>query len=780
MQFMVTLRHFLSVLPKLLLCAACPALLADPSHPFLFFKETDLPQFRENVRTVPESKDSLARMVRWLDARPPIHLPPENPTIREEWWPAVRENGRTALYSAFLYLLEGDRQRLETAREYLMLYAEHFEDRVNFHNIEDKDGIVIYLTGDLGIRSAWTYDMIYDELSPAERTFIEDNLLRATVQMVRDTIGKTSLQELWAGDMAGETSRAPDYDWGPGQWNGNMYCNSGLAAIGFVLQDKDLIEHTIGNWKVYLERDMLSDGMWQEEDYAYSRFCYTAMQLIAEMAHQYGWHEDLYTWEVMARPLDEWDPGYIDSPIVRHEGEWNPRRSMRRFLDAQIDYQYPDLGPGNWGWQTNKADFTRHGSNTTFFELAYRRYNDPVYGWVLQQMDRSRGNGYAQSFIGPILYAGLEVEEARKPDTRSRWYNHAKWLVLKSVEGEDYWESDSLYAFMPYSGQRTKYLRPLSLDLFAYGKVVAPRVAKNSRLQAHDKDYYLTDDSWNAYLVDGENVTPLKHHFAESWTRFHAFSPELKIAQACLRLERKVRPSIWFDEVAERRPGDDRVDSRLLAMTGEYLLDVLAFRYEQEQAFKRHYEWVWHAFGELELDGVVRGELTHEAWSATWLDPADHIGLRTHMLGSAPRGGTKVSVRDNAYGPYLRVLRGNFAEHFVALHEPFRGEPSIDAVAALADADGVAAVMVEDSGQFTDYLSVAFEAAEASVEAGPVRMLLEGKFGYIRVAGGTVTARGDFRGFRIPAEGVDRVILNGRPVTFEAGAGTVAWGAAAR
>src|SRR5690606_28316537 len=143
------------------------------------------------------------------------------------------------------------------------------------------------------------------------------------------------------------------------------------------------------------------------------------------------------------------------------------------------------------------------------------RYGDPMYGWILNQLDRSNGNGYAQALMSPIMYGGNVVESAREPETASRWYNHARWIALKSIEGRDYWGSDSIYAFMPYAAERTKSLRPWSVDLFAFGKVVAPRVAKRSRLQAHNKDYYLTDDSWNAYLVDGQNPSLLKTHIAD-------------------------------------------------------------------------------------------------------------------------------------------------------------------------------------------------------------------------------------------------------------------------
>src|SRR5690606_26553852 len=119
------------------------------------------------------------------------------------------------------------------------------------------------------------------------------------------------------------------------------------------------------------------------------------------------------------------------------------------------------------------------------------------------------------------------------------------------------------------------------LDLYAHGRVLAPRVSKTSRLQAHDKDYYLNDDAWNAFLIDGENLSGIKHRVVSNELDFHAFTPGFKIAQAHVEAERHVRPSIWYPEVAVRDSSLDYRVSRTVGMAAEYVLDIMHLHFTE-------------------------------------------------------------------------------------------------------------------------------------------------------------------------------------------------------
>jgi hypothetical protein len=747
-----------------------------PTHPFLFFRQTDLPLIKAGIASIPWSQDAFKKVKKQVDAHKKYVLPEPHDAVRDGWMRANSRNCQTAVNAAFLYQVTGEERYLAKAREFLTLYADSFEQRINMWQLNDRDGIMIYHIGTLGTKSAWVYDMVCNALSMDERKKIEHGFLRKVVTMVQQTTEHESIFDAWAGagKKMAEMPKAKDYSWGPGQWNGVLYCNTGITAIGFVLQDSSIYGHGIANWKVYLARDMLADGFWFDEDFEYSRFCFSSMLAVAEMAYQSGYNEDLYTLAVPTAPQGPWwGKTYADT--VHSEGNSGTTRSLRMYLDAQIDYQYPDRSAGNWGWQMNDADMFRSGTDAMFYELGYRHYQDPGYGWILSRMDRSRGNEFICGQTSPMLYTAVVDTATPPPVTASRWYNHNQWLVLKSIEGRDYWGSDALYAFMPYGAERSKAIQRLSVDVFGFGKVIAPRLSKVSRLQAHDKDYYLNDDSWNNLMVDDENLSGIKGKITNAGMRFHEFSPEIKIGQAQLDYERRVRPSIWYDEVIEKRPDLDFTESRALGLTDVYLVDITTVRYKEPQKYKHNFYWNWHAFGELKLEGVQDGENTSSPWTATWQD-TDRVGIRTIMLPGSGENSTKVVCRKNQFTSYLRAMRGNFNETFVAVHEPFRGAPAIDSISQVyQDSTGVV-LRIEDRGNFIDYVCVAFAADSLRVAQPDVAIDVLGNYGYMRAKGDTLTCRGGVESFTLKSGQVKKVMVNGRSVKCKIKDGVVMYG----
>ncbi len=721
-------------------------------HPTLFFQAGQVPALREKIRTDPVAREAFDALVRSIPDDPAILLPPDGADIRNQWRRAIFHSGRLGTHAAFCYLMTGEPRYLAVARDTLLTYAEHFDTRVNFHAFDDKSYMRIYFTGALGLHAAWTYDMIYDDLTPAERKAIEDGLLRKIVRMVHDSRGENQSD--------GNAMRASDYEWRAGQWNGVVYCNSGIAAIGFVLGDEAIIAHAVDNWKTYLARDLLADGLWQEEDYHYGAFCMSAMVAIAEMAHQAGYAEDLWTIRVPSRPHDQWDSAYASTfPSEQDDGGY---RTLKQYFDAVLDYQYPTLDAGNWGWQMNDASF-RSGHYVSFYELACRRYDEPGYAWFLARMNRARSSRTIWGAIGPILHH-QPLENAPPRPTASRWYGHGRWLALKSIEGSDYWGSDAIYAFMPYGPYRTKALQRLSVDLFAFGKVVAPRVAKTSRHQSADEAFYLYDDAWNNVKVDGQNISIRRGTIADSTLAFHAFTPEMKIVQARLRIERYVRPSIWENEIIDRREDQDYIISRTLGLTDTYLLDIARVRFVRPPAYRHSFEWIWHGAGELTFEGVRHDQTTHDAWSAVWRDD-DGIGLRSTMLGSD----TCLTVPLWCASPltqYVKAARSDHDTAYVVVHEPFKGDPTIAAVDELLHDDGRVAVRIA-AGAFTDIVVVRDDVDGATVvDADGVYLAVDGPYAYARLADEAITVRGDITTLRLRADDVQRVTVNGKMVPF--------------
>jgi len=678
-----------ALLAAVIVAAPVPQARAE-DHPHLFFRKADLPALREKVTTDRAARDALAGMGASLNRGARITLPPPDAGMRSGWARAVGRSGRTGATAAFCYLMTGEKRYLDIARDYLLTYAENFDTRVNFHRFEDKSYMRIYFTGGLGVNAAWTYDMIYDQLTGEERRLIETELLRGIVQMVKNSAKEPPSE--------GNAMVVNDYEWNGGAWNGVVYCNTGIGAVGFALDDPEIYEHAIRNWKTYIARDQLADGLYTEEDYGYANFCMRSLIDLAEMAYQSGYRENLWTLRVPSKPPDQWDDRY-GKPFA-HEGTDPGYRSLESFFDAVLDYQYPNLSAGNWGWQMNRASFTRSRDYGKFYALAYMRLGKPGYAWALS---RIAGRGGRRDRIASILYDQPLPDNPRAPDTASRWYGHSKWIALKSIEGTDYWNSDAIYVFTPYGPYRTKALARLSVDLFAFGKPIAPRVSKTSRHQSHDEAYYLYSDAWNNVQVDGQNISIRRGTVADSRMRFCEFTPEIKIAQPIVTIERYVRPSIWEDDILDRRLDQDRTVSRTLALTDTYLVDVTHVKFLAEQKYRHNFHWNWHAAGELQFERVRHDDLTHDAWSAVWRDE-DGIGLRTTMLGSGMRCNTKVLWRASPHNQYVRAARSDFDTTFVAIHEPFRGKPQINTVTELLDAGGRVAVKVV-ADTLTDYIS---------------------------------------------------------------------------
>ncbi len=180
-------------------------------------------------------------------------------------------------------------------------------------------------------------------------------------------------------------------------------------------------------------------------------------------------------------------------------------------------------------------------------------------------------------------------------------------------------------------------------------------------------------------------------------------------------------------------------------------------------------------------------------------------GVRTRILGEP---GTKVFLADGPmrWGPvddnltpeekipFVAVRRTGKAAFFAAVHEPFKDYPSLRSFRYLSRPDKAAkhaSVGVEVEGvDFTDraYLTLGLPG-EVSSQPGWVRPSEEIPLStvsdegnpsqgvsfrgqaYIRIKGGSISARGPVEAFCIHAPGVKNLILNGKPADarFESG-----------
>jgi len=674
-------------------CQAPPKFAPDSplgrdEHPRLFFRAADVERMKRTLETVPEALTRWERMLKQADPARDIELPVPDTLIQPDWARVTGRMGGHAAQCGVVYQMTGNKACADWARRMLLEWAKEFPEKVDFrlcgdwhgsevgHKGEGGNNMAFFFAGQLLTRCALAYDCIYDTLSDENRETIERDFFGRFVEAI-ESVDYTRR-------MPG---KARDFMTGGGQWNGANLCNMGLTAVGFALGNERLMERGVRNFKLYLGRDMLGDGFWIEEDRGYSDLCMRTLFNVAWMARSCGYAEDLFNLVAEARRPGDYDRRYAES-LPSCDGPMPRERSLAMYLDAQIGYQYPTLGPGNWGWYPGRGSLKTSGQLIGLYTAGYAVWDKDAYGFVLGNVDRGRAS-LGLGGLG-LLYFARPIEAAEPPEARSRWYPHARWVILKSIEGREYWGSDALVAFVPYGTDRSKGLQPLSLDLFGLGRAVAPRTTITDYAQNLTKPYQLNEPAWNTVMVDGCNISTFRERADRAWLAYHDFGPLVKVAAPRVHLLGERRRELHTPNV-ERHPEEDRTMGRTLALTDTYLVDVFGVAYDRSPRYKHNFDYVLHGTGKLAFERAGRSSGRFDNQTAVWTQDgaagpgAATVGLRSTILSAMPRGGTKLKKFADARGEFLVATRGGYEEWFVAVHEPFRGEPRIDTVQLLAD-----------------------------------------------------------------------------------------------
>ncbi|MFW6146090.1 MAG: alginate lyase family protein [Planctomycetota bacterium] len=667
-------------------------------HPCLFFRAEDLEAIRRAAETVPAAGRAYERLVERTDPTRPVDLPVPGAPTQPDWRRVAGRMGGHAARCGVLYQLTGERRYADWARRMLLRWTETFDTHVDFRLAGDYHGTEVghtgaggntmgyYYVGELLMNTALAYDCVYDTLTPEQRKTIEDGFFRRWVDVIE------SFE--YSRRMPGNPD---DYMHAGGQWNGANKCNMGLTATGFVLGDDRLIRRGIRNFKLYLSRDLLADGLWIEEDLGYSHLCLDTLFNIAWMARAAGYTEDLFTLTVEARPRDAYDRGY--GRPARSDGPVPAARTLKMYLDAQLGYQLPTLGPGNWGWTPNRGSISSNRTLIGMFNVGWSVYGDPAYAFVLDRLDRTRST-LAPAMLD-LLVHGRPLREAVDPPTaESRWYRHGQWVVLRSVRGRDYWGSDALYAFLSYSTGRSKGIQALSLEVFGFGRSLAPRTAVRRIYQNLTKSYQLNEPAWNTVMVDGCNLDGFRGRTERAWMAYHDFGSLVNIAAPRVHWIGERQRELHTPNV-ERHPEEDRVMGRTLALADRYLVDVFHVSFDRPPACKHNLDYVLNGKGTLTVEGADRS--TDQILTFTG---DDGITLRSTILTAGPRGGTKVTAYTGPRGPFAVATRANYEDWFVVVHEPWRSERPLVAISALGDRDDAVALELRHADGTVDRLAL--------------------------------------------------------------------------
>lgn len=333
-----------------------------PPHPRVFCTQADIDRIRADYEAGDEytrvAVDEIVRAAEGIasDAAP---LPQT---------PAPQDFGRIATL-AQAYALTGEESYGRRALERLLHAAEVCPtlEPTRSRGLFSEDTL---REGPVAINAAMAWDLIAGApfVTAEQRARIEDDLLRRI------------------GWVSGHGCRHPNSS------NWRSWALAILAACGFATGDRELIDEAInGVWdperNLYLYgyaqqigHSIFADGIHWERSVGYNYYTMSALQWVLLAAENSGidlWHAEI--------------PGIL-GPFeggANHE-EFGPPgpRSIRYLLDGQFYHTFPDLSIA----RINNSG-TRRLSYHQIYELAWDRYRDPKYAWLIRRERDTRADG---------------------------------------------------------------------------------------------------------------------------------------------------------------------------------------------------------------------------------------------------------------------------------------------------------------------------------------------------------------------------------------------------
>jgi hypothetical protein len=722
-------------------CATAAAAEAPPvRHPNLLLNREEIEEVKAKIRQHPWAARLLER-------------------TRE-----MAKEGRNVREAALAYVLTGERGYADRARRELLGTA-----RSMMPTYEKLD---LKLQPEFGAWTswstyAWAYDLTHETFSDEERQQVE-RWLRTACKVVIEG------DKLW--------TTTPNLIFGK---------HFNVALVGYCLGDKELIEWGLndpgthgpqrGGFYPVLD-SMINDGcFWGETPIYALHYDVHAMLALAEAARHYD-GTDLYHY------------------VSKKSGG-----SIKSLLDGYIRMGYPlertGIGAGAIRMATYGDGSTSYSPSGTLLEtylapgdlfcgnleIAYKRYRDPAYAWLLRFNENRDANvTYGRAVWGLLALTHGEPlpENPTPPPAPSGVYPSQGFAFLRADESPAYWTSGALAALVMLGkpighGHNDFY----GLVLHGKGRLLYPDL--------NVIQYEPTHLRWTHGGI-GHSTLLVDQQSPEGgpFTTRQEFGPDLK----------------FFAIEGSAFKGVDQ--SRTLLLTKEYLADV--FHAADRNGDARVFDWVLHGLGRLfpgnpaayrpthalvpfywwvdnerdrEVDGLWRMDWIQSSAGVTrpvgranlhagqppfgdaWFEAS--VGVRMTMLGAK---GTEVFCGDGPLtdGPPYHRIEGNpegssplvvarrraQSASYAAVHEPYDGRPAIREVRRIAETAKAVALAVR-TPSFTDYLMVAFDGKEHALAAPTGEAFAFGNYGFVRVHGDAVAISGDVKGFAIKADALD-------------------------
>jgi hypothetical protein len=700
---------------------------------------------------------------------------------------SVTKGARNPRETALSYALTGEKRYADAVRRLLLDQARGAQQEVKKLDLKLQPERGAWDTWGV---YAWAYDLTYDTFSDEERGLVESWLREGCRIVIQG-------EKLW--------TTTPNLVFG-------KHFNVGL--VGYCLGDKELIDwglndpgaHGPGKGGFYQVMDaMIQDGhFWAEAPIYALHYDVHGMLALAEAALHYD-GTDLYHYvsKKSGASIKSVIDGYVrlGYPLER-TGIGRGSVRMATFADGATGYS-----PRGELFETfliNPADPARTPAFSGELEIAYKRYQDPGYAWLLSlNPKRDASITYGRAVWGYVALTHGEPlpEKVAPPPAPGGVYPGLGFALLRADESPDYWTSGGL-ATLVMLGKWVGHGHSDDYSLILHGK---------GRLLYPDLNVIQYEPSYLNWTHEGiAHNTLLVDHQSPAhgpFTTRHDFDEDVK----------------HFAIAGTAYPGVRQ--TRALLLTKQYLADFFQAADTEDPPRPHVFDWVLHGLGRLYVgnpgayrptDSLVpfywwvdneRGRTVDATWQADWIQRSagvtpglqafgnewfqHEVGVRMTMAGSK---GTQVYAGDGPFTdgppyhridgnpegslPMLVVRREAPSAIFAAVHEPYEGRPRIQQVRRVAETAAATAMMVQ-APEFTDYLMTAFEEGRHTLSAATGEVFAFSDYGYLRMEKGAVQARGKISGFRVPAPSrpLDgEALVNGKKERLRKTGGFLEWG----
>ncbi len=427
-------------------------------HPYLFLNEADFVAIKEKAETYEWAERSYATLQVTADnfLQNPLEIPATGGGFYHNDDAAAYEitsNHYTLADRArdlgLMYQFTGDEIYMAGAREILLGYSDVYLT----YELLDKEG----RTGDKAsaggrataqainearwvIPLAWSYDLIYNDLTPEERERIADNVLRPAADLIM---------------LNNE-----------GRHNHQSWYNSAVGVIGFVLEDKEYVWYALlkddSSLNYQLDKSVTDDGMWYEGSMHYQFYVLRAMLPLMEVTHKAGF--DVYQ-----------------------------NRKYKGMFDFMVTYADPyyETPTLNDGRVVDLLDSDR----VTYYEIAYARMGDPRYAALLAESPRDDVNA--------LLYGVPVLSETADPVWQTENYADSGLAVLRSGGGDTEKEPIQVTLnYMGYAGGHS-HADQLGVVMYALGQQLTVDPSSVKYRLPEQEGWFKQTLAHNTLVVDG-------------------------------------------------------------------------------------------------------------------------------------------------------------------------------------------------------------------------------------------------------------------------------------